>query len=216
MATTWEEAVAGGSNLLDAADQILRNSWIIDLPIHPTIDVEEETVESGFAECKVLGLHWSGGPTASADHFVVELPSGAGADTDGIEVEAALYQVGAEEASEVGSARLMLLPASFLPRRLVESAPREASALCFSAHGSGAWPASSELFVLYEPPAPIQGGVWVYLGIIEDVSGDPDPTSVLKVALRSSTGEEVEEVYASASEGGGVGSVDPREIVVRV
>eukprot|EP00971_Amphidinium_carterae_P007500 148835-Amphidinium_carterae.2 len=57
MATTWEEAVAGGSNLLDAADQILRSSWLINLPVHATRTM-------GLQPPAGLGMYGAGGPSS--------------------------------------------------------------------------------------------------------------------------------------------------------
>eukprot|EP00971_Amphidinium_carterae_P305968 6080287-Amphidinium_carterae.1 len=52
----WEDVVNTGSPQLDAADQILRSSWMVDLPIVPSVD--DEVTEVQYAEVRIVALHW--------------------------------------------------------------------------------------------------------------------------------------------------------------
>eukprot|EP00971_Amphidinium_carterae_P274196 5441739-Amphidinium_carterae.1 len=65
----WEEELSSGSRMLDAADHILRSSWLIDLPVVPSVDEDDDAAEVTFAEVKVIALHWGGGPTTGADQM---------------------------------------------------------------------------------------------------------------------------------------------------
>eukprot|EP00971_Amphidinium_carterae_P118374 2345319-Amphidinium_carterae.1 len=112
--TTWETAPMEGAPQLEAADQILRGSWLIDLPIVPVVDEDEEAIKS-FSEVKVFGLHWTGRPMAPADQILVALPLFAVTQGAGKECEVPLYQMGATEALEV---RMLVMPAHYLIRRL--------------------------------------------------------------------------------------------------
>eukprot|EP00971_Amphidinium_carterae_P347705 6489835-Amphidinium_carterae.1 len=70
----WEEAIQNGLPVLDATEHILRNCWLIDLPVIVSVDDEEESIERAFAEVRVVALHWGSGPTSSADQMLVALP----------------------------------------------------------------------------------------------------------------------------------------------
>eukprot|EP00971_Amphidinium_carterae_P057147 1130006-Amphidinium_carterae.1 len=112
--TTWETALVEGAPQLEAADQILRGSWLIDLPIVPMVDEDGEAIKS-FSEVKVFGLHWTGRPMTPADQILVALHLFAVTQGDGQECEVPLYQMGTTEALEV---RMLVLPAHYLIRRL--------------------------------------------------------------------------------------------------
>eukprot|EP00971_Amphidinium_carterae_P016429 324473-Amphidinium_carterae.2 len=187
---TWEAALVEGSVQLEAADQILRGSWLIDLPLVPVIDEDEETDKS-FSEVKVFGLHWTGRPLTPADQILVALPLFAVVQGTGQECEVPLYQMGATEALEVGE---------------------DTTVMTFSTENSGALPAACEIFGYYTLSATLSAGVLVYLGASPEAEKDPDQDAVLKVLMKNDAGEEVDEVYLTASDGFDGG--DPRVIVV--
>eukprot|EP00971_Amphidinium_carterae_P166451 3298922-Amphidinium_carterae.1 len=72
----WEDAVSTGSPQLDAADQILRSSWMVDLPIVPSVDDEGEVTEVQHAEVRIVALHWGGLPSSAADQMLLAVPWG--------------------------------------------------------------------------------------------------------------------------------------------
>eukprot|EP00971_Amphidinium_carterae_P135458 2683926-Amphidinium_carterae.1 len=209
--TLWEEAMSNGLPALDAADRILRLPWLIDLPLIPSVEEEEEELASSFAEVRVVGLHWMGGPASSADQIVVAFPAYAAGLEDAQEVNAPLYQIGCQESIEVAGVRLSVLPAFYLTRRLVECTPHEAEVLTFSPEASGAWPAASELFSYLELASTSCTGTWLYLGLPDTVQGDPDLSSTMRVLVKATDGDLMEEIYVSASEGAVTG--DPRHLV---
>eukprot|EP00971_Amphidinium_carterae_P329457 6461913-Amphidinium_carterae.1 len=209
----WEDALTSGAPLLAAAEQILRNSWLLDLPIVAELSDEDVDLPTAFAEVKVVALHWNSGPTTSADQIMVALPSHAIAAQEGQEIEVPLFHVGVTDASEVGEVRLLLLPATYLVRRLVEGCPQQAEVLTFSLEASGALPACSELYGLFEFTTATSVGAWVYLYPGEGGrDGDPDASSCLKVTYKTVHGEGLDELYVSASEQ--LPIADPRQFIV--
>eukprot|EP00971_Amphidinium_carterae_P347798 6489992-Amphidinium_carterae.1 len=207
----WSEALQTGSGVLDAAELILRSCWVIDLPVVPSVDDDEEVGSVAYAEAKVFALHWGKGPSMPADQMLLALPLHAASDIEGQECEVCLYQVGALHSSEVCEVKMLLLPAFYLVRRLVEGVPQTAEVLTFSGAGNGALPSACELYNMFEVPAASSLGAWLSLTGGDETSGDPDLTSTVKLLMRTSTGEAFDELYVSASEGTLTG--DPRSMV---
>eukprot|EP00971_Amphidinium_carterae_P011318 222841-Amphidinium_carterae.1 len=82
--------------------------------------------------------------------MLLAVPIGAAMEEDGQECEVALYTPGQIESGELAGVRLMVLPALYLVRRLVEGVPNHALVYFFSPDLSGASPAVTELFLLSE------------------------------------------------------------------
>eukprot|EP00971_Amphidinium_carterae_P352125 6492443-Amphidinium_carterae.1 len=208
----WEEAITSGSQVLDGTEQILRSLWIIDLPVTTDVDAEKDGAPTSYAEVKVVGIHWPGGPGGVADLIVLAVPGNAVSEQQGQSVDAVLYHPDTTETAEVVEVKLLTLPSHYLVKRLGESCPQEAECVGFSPEGTGGLPAGSELFGVYESTPQGTTGIWACLGLVDEATGgDPDASSALRVVSGGTEGEGLDEVYVSASEG--VGTGDPRQFL---
>eukprot|EP00971_Amphidinium_carterae_P153992 3053913-Amphidinium_carterae.1 len=160
----------------------------------------------------MVGLHWGGTPSSSADQVIIAVPSHAVSADEGLMVESVLYLPGSPDSSEVGGVCLMILPAFYLVRRLVESMPADASVVCFSQENSGALPSVCELFPLFERPTALASGSLAYLSASDSGDADPDAVGVLRVLTSTGQGEDLDEAYYSAADVAALG--DPRSVVV--
>eukprot|EP00971_Amphidinium_carterae_P093566 1851637-Amphidinium_carterae.2 len=192
----WETALQteGTQKQLDAAKRLLRQSWVVPMPVLPSNPWVEPV--GRWCEAIVLAVYWTTGPGTPVNKVVLAIPEGAAENTeDTCEVVANLYLPGAgpdaAESTEETIVHVVVMPGAYLVRKLSEAVPREEPLVTFSEAYPSALPTVGQVFPLWPIGEEFMKGMLVSL---EEAQGEEE--------LRITYGEEplLEEVYHSTAE----------------
>eukprot|EP00971_Amphidinium_carterae_P331479 6465039-Amphidinium_carterae.1 len=164
----WESALQGEGNQrqIDATEKLLRQSWVVPLPVLPSNPWVEP--EGKWCEALVLAAYWTTGPGTPVNKVAIVIPESAGDPSEEFcDVMAGLYlpAAGPEtgEPAEEAVVRVVVMPGDYLVRKLAEGVPRDEPLVTFSESCPSALPTVGQVFAVWPLPEDFSKGVLVTL-----------------------------------------------------
>eukprot|EP00971_Amphidinium_carterae_P227436 4511081-Amphidinium_carterae.2 len=165
---TWESVLQSGQpqRQIDAAERLLRSSWVMPLPI--ASDIPWVETDGRWCAALVLAVTWTSGPGTQVSRVVLAVPDAAREMEEGDQqVLAPLYLPGAGpptgEPSEEALVNVFIVAGEYLVKRLAEGIPRSESLITFGEVDPAALPIGAQLLNLAAEFEELNQGITVQL-----------------------------------------------------